>query len=252
MIDSHCHLTDGILVSQLDVVLSRAAAVGVSRAITIGTDLANSRGCIDICRGRAQLRCAVGVHPHEAAEAPADIAEQLRRLLSEPAVVAVGEIGLDYHYDFSPRDRQAAVFEAQLAVAAEGGWPVVIHCREAVDDCLAIMTRFAPVRAVFHCFTGTDGEARRVLDAGCLLGFTGVVTFPKSELLRDVVRMTPLDRLLVETDAPYLSPEPFRRQRVNEPALVVHVAAEVARVKGVTVERIDQVTTANAMRLFRW
>lgn len=222
----------------------------MTRAITIGTDLADSARCVELCRGRAELACAVGVHPHEAGKVAGDWVADLRRLLAEPGVVALGEIGLDYHYDFSPRAEQADVFEKQLALAAELRRPMVIHCREAVDDCLAIMSRFPKLPAVFHCFTGTAAEAQRILGAGYYLGFTGVITFKRSEELREVVRLTPMDRLLVETDAPYLAPEPFRKLRVNEPAMVIHVAAEVARVKGLGLGQVDEATTENVVRLF--
>jgi TatD DNase family protein len=250
MIDTHCHLTDPRLRSQLDAVLARAAAAGV-RMITVSTELADARRCIELCRAQPEIRCTVGVHPHKAGEAELGELAELRELQADPSVVALGEMGLDYHYDFSPRARQIDVFQTQLALAAELERPVVIHCREAVDDTLAVLREQPEVPAVFHCFTGTADEANRVLEAGYMLGFTGVVTFRKSDELREAVRRTPPDRLLVETDAPYLSPEPFRRQKVNEPALVVHTAAEVARLKGLSVEELDRITTANAHRFFR-
>jgi len=140
----------------------------------------------------------------------------------------------------------------QLQIAADFNRPVVIHCREAVEDTLAVLKCFPAIHCVFHCFTGTAVEARRVLDAGFLLGFTGPITYKKSDDLRDVVRLTPLDRLLVETDAPYLSPEPMRKQKVNEPALVVHVAAAIAGLKNLNLEEIDRITTENTSRFFRW
>jgi TatD DNase family protein len=202
MIDTHCHLTDPRLASQLDDVLARAAAAGVDRVITISTDLADAERCIAVCRERRQVRCVIGIHPHHAAEAdPAEL-PRLRELQEDPAVAALGEMGLDYHYDFSPRQRQAEVFQQQLELAAELRRPVVIHCREAVDDTLAILRQFPDVPAVFHCFSGTVAEARRVLDAGYLIGFTGVVTFRKSEELRAAARLMTLDRMLDETDAP--------------------------------------------------
>jgi TatD DNase family protein len=161
-------------------------------------------------------------------------------------------MGLDYHYDFADRARQQRFFEAQLSLAAELKRPVIIHCRDAVDDTLAILRGFPTVTAVFHCFTGTSEEASRIVDAGYLLGFTGAVTFKKSDDLREAVRRTPRDRLLVETDAPYLSPEPVRKQKVNEPAFVLHVAETIAQIWGVDVEEVDRATTANVERFFRW
>jgi TatD DNase family protein len=167
-------------------------------------------------------------------------------------VIALGEMGLDYHYEPIDRPRQAMFFQRQLELAKERDLPVVIHCREAVEDTLAILKDFPGVRGVFHCFTGRLSEAKRILDAGYYLGFTGPVTFKKSDELREVARMTPADRLLVETDSPYLSPEPMRGQKVNEPALVMHVAARIAAERKISVKELDEMTTANASRLFGW
>jgi TatD DNase family protein len=161
-------------------------------------------------------------------------------------------MGLDYHYDHSPPDKQKAVFEYQLQLATDVNRPVVIHCREAVDDCLAILKDFPEVRADFHCFTGDRDEAKRILDAGHWLGFTGPVTFKKSDELRSVVKLTPLDRLLVETDAPYLTPEPMRKQKINEPALVVQVALTVAELKQMDYADLEEIVDANATRFFGW
>ncbi len=252
MIDSHCHLTDPRLESQLEDVLARAAAVGVSRIITIGTNPADAGRAIALCRSRPNLRCAIGVHPNYCHEVDASELPRIREMQSDTSVVALGEMGLDYHHNFADRARQRQFFEWQMNLAAELGRPVVIHCREAVDDTLALMKSFPTVPAVVHCFTGTVEEGVRVLDQGYMLGFTGVVTFKGSDALRDLVRRTPRDRLLVETDAPYLSPEPVRKQKVNEPSFVVHTAAVVARVLDASVEEVDQFTTENVRRFFRW
>lgn len=252
MIDTHCHLTDPRLGSQLADVLARAAAAGVGRMITIGTSLADDEAAIAVCRGRPFLRCAVGVHPNYSHEA--DLAElpRLREIQAAEPVVALGEMGLDYFHHYAPRARQFEVFTFQLRLAAEVNRPVVIHCREAIGDCLALMKDFPAVPAVFHCFTGSPDEARKILDRGYLLGYTGAATFKKNDALREAVRLTPIDRLVVETDAPYLTPEPMRKQKTNEPALVVHVAEVVAREKSVSVAELDRITTANAARFFRW
>ena len=252
MIDSHCHLTDPRLQSQLRGVLTRAAAAGVTRIITIGTTLADDEAAVALCRDLPNVRCAIGVHPNYTHEADLADLPRLRELQADPAVVALGEMGLDYFHKYAPRERQLQFFEPQLQLAQELGRPVVIHSREATDDTLAVMRDFPGVRAVFHCFTGTPDEARKILDAGYLLGFTGAVTFKKNDALRDAVALTPLDRMLVETDAPYLTPEPKRSQKTNEPSLVVHVAATVARVKDMGVDDVDRVTTANAAALFGW
>ncbi|MGB7158069.1 MAG: TatD family hydrolase [Tepidisphaeraceae bacterium] len=254
MIDTHCHLTDENLHRQLPDVLARAAAAGVKEMITIATDVADSRACVELCREQANVRCTVGIHPNYAAGiTPGDVAK-LDTFLSSIAsgVVAMGEMGLDYFHKHTPRDQQHAVFRAQLGMAVERDMPVVIHCREAVDDCLEVMRDFPSVRAVFHCFTGTMAEARKIVAAGYLIGFTGAVTFKKADGLREAAKGVPDDRILVETDAPYLTPEPMRKQKINEPAMVVHVAEALARVRGTTAAEIDRLTTANAKRFFRW
>jgi len=251
MIDTHCHLTDPRLAAQLAPVMIHAAAAGVERMVTIGTHPADWEPCLQVCRKLSNVRCALGVHPNYCNEAELDELQRLRDLQSDPAVVAVGEMGLDYHYD-TPKDRQREFFAAQLQIAADLQRPIVIHSRQAIDDCLAMLKDFAISAAVFHCFTGTMDEARRIVAAGWLIGFTGVVTFKKSDELRQIVAWAPADRILIETDAPYLSPEPKRNQKVNEPALVAHVAGALAIVRCVTFEEIDRITTENARRFYRW
>jgi TatD DNase family protein len=251
MIDTHCHLTDRRLFPQIDAVLQRAAAVGVDKVVSVATSLADSQASIDLCRHHPNVRCSAGIHPTYVTESGDQDASALEALLDDPAVVAMGEMGLDYHHD-TPRDRQRRFFLDQLSIASRRQMPVIIHCREAVDDTLAILRDFHLKRAVFHCFTGTAPEADRILAAGYWLGFTGVITFKKSDEQRRAGEATPLDRLLVETDAPYLSPEPFRSQKVNEPALVVHTARRVAQIKGVSYEEIDAITSRNAERFYEW
>ncbi len=252
MIDTHCHLTDPRLGEKLETVLANAHAAGVRRMITIGTGLEDSESAIAVCQGRPQLRCAIGVHPNYSHEVSLDQLPRLRELQANGAVVALGEMGLDYHYDRAPVEQQKRVFEFQLGLAHELGRPVIIHCREATDDTLAILRNFPNIRADFHCFTGSLAEARAILDAGYMLGFTGPVTFKKNDELREVAKLTPLDRLLVETDAPYLSPEPMRKQKVNEPALVTHVAKRIAEERGMSYDALNAGVEANAARFFEW
>jgi TatD DNase family protein len=252
MIDTHCHLTDPRLAEQLEAVLARAAAAGVERIVTIGTHPADWDAALEVTRGRPSIRCALGAHPNNCQDIEFDAIAQLRGYLQNPTVVAMGEMGLDYHYDSFPRQRQAEYLEAQLQIARELNWPVIIHCREAVDDCLAILRSFAGIQAVFHCFTGTADEARRIWDAGFLTGFTGVVTFKNGQGLRDIAAAAPVEQFLVETDAPYLSPEPMRKQKINEPALVMHTAAAVAAARKISLDEVDRITTANAVRFYRW
>src|SRR6266850_8416535 len=239
MIDSHCHLTYEPLARQLDDVLARARSAGVTRMITIGTDLADAQKAIDLCRNHQNIRCAIGIHPHHSGNAQDDDVKWLRSLQQSPSVVALGEMGLDYHYDFSPRARQAEIFTAQLELARELNRPIVIHCREATDDCLAILKNFPTVRALFHCFTGTAPEAKQILDQGYLLGFTGIVTYKKSDELREVVKFTPADRFVVETDAPYLSPDPVRKQKVNDLSFAIHTARLIAQLRNISLEQLD-------------
>jgi TatD DNase family protein len=220
--------------------------------ITIGTHPADWAAAFDVCAKRDNIRCAIGVHPNYCHEVdPAEL-PRLRELQSHPAVVALGEMGLDYHYTFADRVRQRMFFESQLQLASELSRAAVIHCREAVDDTLAVMSAFPGVRAVFHCFTGTVAESERIIERGYLLGFTGVVTFKNSDELREAARRTPANRLLVETDAPYLSPEPVRKQKTNEPAFVMHTAAAVARARGVELPELDRITTSNVRQFFGW
>ena len=252
MIDSHCHLTDPRLAEQLDVVLERAASAGVRRMITIGTDIDDALKCIELCLALDNVRCAIGIHPNYCHEVPEEDLTRLEHLQADPAVLALGEMGLDYFHHFAPRPRQHAFFEFQLNLAARLNRPIVIHCREAIDDAIAILRAFPTLRGVFHCFTGSPDEARKILDAGYHLGFTGAVTFKKNDELRKACALVPLDRLLVETDAPYLSPEPVRSQKTNEPSFVMHVARVVAQVKGIPLEELDHHTTSNVQSLFRW
>jgi TatD DNase family protein len=252
MIDTHCHLTDPRLLDQLPAVLSRAHAAGVSHLISIGTEIEDDQKAVALCQGRDAIRCAIGIHPNYCANAELTDLDLLRTLSLSPSVVALGEMGLDYHYPPVDRPRQMLFLRRQLELAVERGLPVVIHCREAVEDTLTILWDFPTIRGVFHCFTGTIGESTRILEAGYLLGFTGPVTFKKSDELREVARRVPSDRLLVETDSPYLSPEPVRGQKVNEPALVMHVAARIAKERGIALQALDAMTTANASRLFGW
>jgi TatD DNase family protein len=252
MFDTHCHLTDPRLHEQLEGVLSRAAAAGVKRMVTIGTHAADWPAALQLAGKYPHIRCALGIHPNYCHEAELADAKKLLELQNDPRVVALGEMGLDYHHQFAPRALQAEFFRAQLALARDLDRPVVIHCREAVDDCLKIMEATPSVRAVFHCFTGAADEARRICAAGHLIGFTGVVTFKNTQSLRDIAAEIAEDRILLETDAPYLTPEPMRKQKTNEPALVIHTAEIVAAARGIDLHEIDRITTQNANRFYRW
>jgi TatD DNase family protein len=250
LVDSHCHLDDEKFAADLDAVIDRARAAGVERMLAIGTggppDLEVAIRLADAHDG---FYATIGVHPHDASKAAADTIDELRKLAAHPKVLAIGEIGLDYHYDFSPREVQVEVFRAQLRLAAERGKPVVIHTREAWEDTLRILDENPPAALIMHCFTGGPDEARQCLDRGFYLSFGGVLTFPKADNVRDAARITPDDRLLVETDAPYLAPVPHRGKR-NEPAFVVDTVRRLAAVRGAAAEEIGDLTTANFDRLF--
>lgn len=252
MIDSHCHLTSPQLFSQIDAVLARAGAAGVGGVIAIGTDVEDARRAIALCAGRPQVRCAVGLAAGtDDADLDARISA-LRELARNEVVRALGEMGLEYHHRHVPPPAvQLRVLLRQLDLARELRLPAVLHCREAVDDMLAALKDFPQVRAVFHCFTGTVAEARRIIERGYALSLAGVVTFRNGEELRRVARFVPADRLLLETDAPYLTPEPLRgRRKVNEPALLVHTAAAVAAARAASPGDIGELAAENARRFF--
>jgi TatD DNase family protein len=252
MIDTHCHLTDPRLLEQINNVLARAQSAGVAEMVTIGVDPGDWQAAIELTKKYSNVRCAVGVHPNNCHEVPLERIDDLPGYAADQAVVAIGEIGLDYYHHDAPPEMQAKYFEAQLGLALQLELPVVIHCREAIDDCLSMLSRFPKVRAVFHCFTGTTSDAERIWSAGHLTGFTGVVTFRNGRELLEIAAQAPRDRILVETDAPYLTPEPMRKQKVNEPAMVMHTAAAIAQARKISLQELDEITTGNAKAFYRW
>jgi TatD DNase family protein len=245
LVDTHCHLDDPKFDHDREQALERALAAGVTRLMAIGTGNGppDLEAAIRLAERYPAMYATIGVHPHDASKATGETFARLRDLAAHPKVLAFGEIGLDYHYDFSPRDVQRAVFERQLALAAEARKPIVIHTREAWEDTLAGVTSL-PYGGIMHCFTGDAAQARQALDRGFHLSFGGVLTFPKAEALREAARIAPDDRILVETDCPYLAPVPHRGKR-NEPAFVVETARRLAEVRGTTPENIAQLTTRN-------
>jgi len=255
LIDSHCHLAGPEFAEDLEAVVARAKEAGVTGALTIlaSDDEPELQQAVEVARHWADVRFSVGVHPHAAgryAERPPEAATATARAIdAQPRARAVGEIGLDYHYDFAPRDTQRAVFAEQLGLAARLGFPVVIHTREAEDDTFAILAEARPIRGVFHCFTGNVTMARRALDAGFHLSLAGIVTFPRAVELKEVAAFVPADRLLVETDSPFLAPVPHRGKR-NEPAHVARVCAAVAELRGTTYAEVAEITSGNFARLF--
>jgi len=254
MIDSHCHLADETFTDDLDAAIARARDAGVEGALCIlsAGDEAEAARARTVRASWDAIRFAAGVHPHNAgafAGRAADSADVTAAHADAFAACAIGEIGLDYHYDFAPRDVQREVFAAQIALARERELPIVIHTREATDDTFAILAEHPGVRGVFHCFTGDTAMARRALEIGFHLSFAGIVTFPKAGDLRDAARIVPADRILVETDSPYLAPVPHRGKR-NEPAFVARVLASLAEARGVGERDLDVAVTDNFVRLF--
>jgi TatD DNase family protein len=252
LIDSHCHL-DYFQGAELDAVLARAASAGVGEMVTIGTTLDQAETGRAIAEARG-VWFTVGVHPHHAAEAPVPAPERLAALAAHPRAVGIGESGLDYFYDKAPRDVQAESFRAHVRAARLARVPLVIHARDADDDIASILRQETqaggPFAFVLHCFSSGRGLAEAGLALGGYVSFSGILTFPKSAALREIARDVPEDRLLVETDAPYLAPVPVRGKR-NEPAFVAHTAAVLAQVRGLSSEALAALTTGNFRRLFR-
>ncbi|MCE5278571.1 MAG: TatD family hydrolase [Planctomycetaceae bacterium] len=250
LIDTHCHLCHERLAERIDDVLAAARSAGVVAVIVAAGDLAEAAAARDLARSHRDLSFIAGIHPHAAKSAAPGYLDTLRAMAAEPRFAAVGEIGLDYHYDFSPREIQRRVFAEQLDAARQLGAGAIIHTREAFDDTLAIVgeSGLEGGHIVFHSFTEDPAAARRALDLGAMISFSGIVTFAKSQALRQTAAIVPDDRLLIETDAPYLSPEPVRKMKTNEPANVAHVARCLAAVRGVSYDAIARQTTANARR----
>ena len=254
MIDSHCHLADPTFVDDLDAVVQRAMDAGVTHALVIlaAGDASEATQAARLQALWSGARFSAGVHPHQAHQYAEDGAapRAVRKVFeADPLTRAIGEIGLDYHYDFSPRDVQRRVFAEQVALAGALRKPVIIHTREAEDDTFDILRTEGggEVTGVFHCFTGDATLARRALDLGFSLSFAGIVTFPKASALREAAAIVPDDRLLVETDSPFLAPVPHRGKR-NEPAFVGRVIETLASIRGVSAAEIDAITTANFLR----
>ena len=255
LIDTHCHLDPQYFPTGPDDALARAAAVGIRGFIVIGVghDLAPARAAVELTRRLPQrISAAVGVHPHDAVTLDDVAHAELERLVTEPEVVAVGEIGLDYHYDHSPRETQQAVFARLIQLARVAKKPIVVHTRSAAADTLDILAREGAreVGGVIHCFSEDRAFAERALDLGFDLSFSGIVTFKSSLAIQEVARWAPLDRILVETDSPYLAPVPLRGKPC-EPAYVVHTARRVAELRGMAFEALCEATSENAERRFR-
>jgi TatD DNase family protein len=244
--DSHCHVHDPRIPGGSEAAIEAARAGGVTGMLSVGCDRETSLAAIEVAAGHSDVWATVGLHPHDAVNGVDSIAD----LLHHPRVVAVGEAGLDYYYDHSPRDAQRAAFAAQIQLANAERLPLVIHTRDAWDDTFDVLTaEGVPERVVFHCFTGGPAEARRCLDAGGFVSFSGIVTFKSASELRAAAELVPLDQMLVETDSPYLAPAPHRGQ-INQPALVAVVGNFLADLRGVPADELAAATAGNAARAF--
>jgi TatD DNase family protein len=252
LVDSHCHLDFPDFASELDAVVARARAAGLGRMVTISTRVKKHAQVLAVAETFPDVFCSVGTHPHTAQEETDIDAARLIALSQHPKVVAIGEAGLDYHYDKSPRDLQAKSFREHIAAARATRLPLVIHSRDCDEDMATILTEEmgkGAFPAVLHCFTGGRGLAFKAIDLGLCISFTGILTFKNSNALRDIAKDLPAERILVETDAPYLAPGPYRGKR-NEPSYVVETARVLAETRGVSTDEIARQTTENFFRLF--
>lgn len=247
--DSHAHWDDARFDADRDAVLAALPQCGVTRVMNVGCDFKSSEASVALAERYPFLYAAVGSHPDDADHVTPALVERYRALARHPKVRAVGEIGLDYHYDDVPRDVQQRAFTAQLALAEEMKLPVIVHEREAHADTLAIIRRFPHVTGVFHCFSGSAEMAKELIDMGWYIGFTGVITFKNARKAVEAAKFAPLERILIETDCPYMAPEPYRGRR-NDSRYVPYMARRIAEIKDLPEEAVAKATTENAMRLF--
>ena len=254
LIDTHAHLTFGEFEGRIDEILSNGEAQGVDAVITVGTTLDHSRAAVALTqRYPSRIYAAIGIHPHESQKASQDDFASVDAVWEHPRVVAIGEMGLDYHYDFADRTVKRRVFARLLSLASARGKPLVIHSREALDDTISLLIDHGFVNrpVVFHCFTGTAEEAARLAEHGWRISFTGIVTFPKSQWLWEIAKRYPAHQIMIETDSPYLSPHPIRNRRPNEPAHLAHIAAFLAKLRGVPLAEFAAQTAENTRRFFQ-
>lgn len=251
LIDSHCHLDPEYFSEDLPEVIKRAHDNGVHKMMTISTKLSTFPGVLEVAKAYDSVVCTVGVHPHDV-ETETDLSkEKLLELAAHPKVVGLGETGLDYYYEHSPRDLQKKGFSDHIEANLESGLPLIVHCREAEQDTIDCLKTVGQGRAtgVIHCFSGTMKFARQALDLGFYISLSGILTFKKADEIREVAKFAPLDRLLVETDSPYLAPVPYRGKR-NEPAYTLHTAEHLAMIRGLSLLDVAKATTGNFNRLF--
>jgi TatD DNase family protein len=252
LIDTHCHLTFDEFAGDIDAVLARSRAASVTSWITVGTDSRQNRKAVELANKFENMYAAVGIHPHYATDVNSEMIADLRKAALNGKVVALGETGLDFHYDFPPPHDQRRLFARHLEMAAELNLPVIVHSREAFDETIDVLDRFgsAVKKVVFHCFSYLPKQARIILDMGFYISFTGVVTFKNADPIRQAAEVVPLTKLLVESDCPYISPEPVRKQKVNEPALIFHTAERLAELKNMPLADFAEAVTATSKAFF--
>lgn len=246
--DSHAHYDDEKFCDDLEQVVTHIEQNGVCNVINAGCDVESAKSSIELAKRFQIFYAAVGVHPHHASEVKPDYIEQLKVLSANEHTVAIGEIGLDYHYDFSPRNKQIEVFSSQLKLAEQVNLPVIIHCREATADTMELLNQFKP-QGVVHCFSGSAQTAAETVKLGMYIGLTGAVTFPNAKRVLEVIECTPMDRILLETDCPYMAPVPFRGKRTTSD-MIVEVAKKVAEIKGISPQKVIDTARENTKTLF--
>ncbi len=249
LFDSHAHLPWEYYKKDFYQVLVNAKASGIQYILNIGTNLETSQDCVKLAQRYPHIYASIGIHPHDTQKLPQDFIEQLKTLAQNPKVKAIGEIGLDFFYKNSPPENQLHIFTQLVQLAKTLNLPLGIHCREAFQECFQILSKEEFYKGVFHCFTGTPTEANKAIEMGFLISISGIVTFKKAQNVHSVVKDIPLKHMLIETDCPYLSPEPFRGKR-NEPAFVIYTAKKIAELKKIDIEEVAEVTTENTKKLF--
>jgi TatD DNase family protein len=255
LIDTHCHLVYEPLAGDIENVLSRSIEAGVMGWINVGTDLEHDQKALEMAHRFENMYAVIGVHPHYSEGVTGHTIEELKRLAANDKLVAIGETGLDFHYNFSSETDQRRVFEAHLHIAQDSNLPVVVHSREAFDETMDILDQFIKLNGslkgvVFHCFSGSAEQAKTILDYGFFISYTGVVTFKNADSIRRGAQIVPVDRMMIETDCPYMSPEPMRKQKVNEPALMIHTAKFLAELKKMELEVFASAVTATSKSFF--
>ena len=251
LVDTHCHLGYDELAGDMDAVLARSRAAGVCGWINVGTGIEQDRKVVQLSNKYDGMFAAVGIHPHYAKDADAESLAELERLAANDKVVAIGETGLDFHYETSGKDEQLRVFQAHLQIAKRLALPVIIHSRDAFEETLEVLKKHNGIgKVVFHCFSEDAAAAKRVLELGYYVSFTGVLTFKNAQIAREAVKAVPLERLMLETDCPYMSPVPVRSQKINEPAFMLHTAKFAAQLKGVDFEEFAAKITATSAEFF--